>query len=255
MAKRRIKKEFKKKITSISILILITTLIILAVSAGQYYVVYKEDLTPVESKKEYYHLSDFGFVREKSKQDYDKDNIDDYTDIFEGEKQYAKLNPHYISKYYAGGYPEVEKEGVCTDLIWYALKNAGYDFKKMIDKDIELNKNKNTYDIEIVDPNIDFRRVGPQNTFFNRYATSLETDIYDTGKFMPGDIVVFDGTAHIAMISDKYNVNGVPYLIQNRDESQKTKEEDRLEVTDMKVTSHYRFEYTDKVQDLINKLD
>ena len=70
---------------------------------------------------------------------------------------------------------------------------------------------------------------------------------------MPGDIVTFDDSAHIAMISDKYNINGVPYLIQNRDETQKQKEEDRLETTEMKVTGHYRFTYTDKIEKLINK--
>ena len=71
---------------------------------------------------------------------------------------------------------------------------------------------------------------------------------------MPGDILVFDNGDHIAMTSDKYNANGVPYLIQNRDETQKQKEEDRLEKTDMKVTDHYRFEYNNKIKDLINKI-
>ena len=71
---------------------------------------------------------------------------------------------------------------------------------------------------------------------------------------MPGDIISFDYSAHIAMISDKYNVNGVPYLIQNRDETQKEKEEDRLEETDMVVTGHYRFEYNEEIQELINRM-
>ena len=72
---------------------------------------------------------------------------------------------------------------------------------------------------------------------------------------MPGDIVTFDDSANIAMISDKYNENGVPYLIQNRDEAQEVKEEDRLEITDMQVTGHYRFEYNESLQNLINKID
>ena len=123
----------------------------------------------------------------------------------------------------------------------------------MMDKDIEETQKKGTYNIEIVDQNIDFRRVINQEIFFQRYAESLNTDIYAIGEFMPGDIITFDNSAHIAMISDKYNINGVPYVIQNRDETQKQKEEDRLETTEMKVTGHYRFTYTDKIEKLINK--
>ena len=37
--------------------------------------------------------------------------------------------------------------------------------------------------------------------------------------------MVFDGTEHIAMISDKRNKNAIPYLIQNSDEEQEEKEE------------------------------
>lgn len=124
----------------------------------------------------------------------------------------------------------------------------------MIDKDIKDTNKKGIYGIEIIDENIDFRRVINQEVFFERYAENLDPDIYNIGEFMPGDIVTFDDSAHIAMVSDKYNINGVPYLIQNRDETQKTKEEDRLEQTDMQVTGHYRFTYNEKMEDLITKI-
>lgn len=254
MAKRRIKKKFKQKLKSLSLLLGIIILLILAFQVAKYYLISSEKLTPISEKKEYYNISDFGFVRQKSKTDYDKDGIDDYTEYLNGEKEYAKWNPAYISNYYAGGYPEVEKEGVCTDVVWYALQTAGYNLKSMIDKDIEDTKKQSTYNIETVDSNIDFRRVVNQEVFFQRYAKTLTTDIYEVGEFMPGDIITFDNSAHIAMVSDKYNINGVPYLIQNRDETQKQKEEDRLETTEMKVTGHYRFTYTDKIEDLISKI-
>ena len=92
------------------------------------------------------------------------------------------------------------------------------------------------------------------NKFFKRYAESLTTDIYEVGQFQPGDIVTFDDSDHIAMISDKMNKNGVPYLIQNGDEEQEEKEEDRLEITEMEVTGHYRFTYSEKLQKLINMM-
>lgn len=252
--KKKIKKKFKKKIKFLLLTILLITISILGIKAGEYYLAYNEKLIPIDEEKEYYNLSDFGFIRQLSETDYDNDGIDDYTDILNGEKKEAEKNPKYVSKYYANGYPP-DGEGVCTDVVWRALKEAGYELKTMIAADIreEEKAKKNTYDIEIIDDNIDFRRVDNQETFFIRYLPSLTTDIYEIGEFQPGDIVTFDYSDHVAMISDKYNKNGVPYLIQNRDETQKEKEEDRLEITDMEVTGHYRFEYSDKLQEIINK--
>ena len=83
------------------------------------------------------------------------------------------------------------------------------------------------YDIKYRDDNIDFRRVGSQKVFFDSYAEKLPSGLDDLISYQPGDIVVFDGTEHIAMISDKRNKNAIPYLIQNGDEEQEEKEEDR----------------------------
>jgi len=253
--KKKMKKGFKKLIRNFIILIVIGLLLVTGTKAAEYYMSYNEELKPVSHKKEYYNISDFGFIKVTSEEDYDEDGVDDYTDILNGEKKYAEYNPAYISKYYAGGYPPVEKEGVCTDLVWFSFKEAGYSLKDMIVYDIHKEAKKDTYGIEIIDDNIDFRRVGNQEIFFQRYAKTLDPDIYNIGEFMPGDIITFDYSMHIAMISDKYNKNGVPYVIQNRDETQKEKEEDRLEITDMEVTGHYRFEYTQKIQELINEMN
>lgn len=252
--KKKLKQKFKRTIKRLILTILLITLIIAGVKFGEYYMTFKEELVPVDEEKEYYNLSDFGFIRELSETDYDNDGIDDYTDILNGEKKEAEKNPKYVSKYYANGYPP-DGEGVCTDVVWRSLKEAGYDLKSMISADIrqEEKSKKDTYGIEIIDDNIDFRRVDNQETFFIRYLPSLSTDIYEIGEFQPGDLVTFDYSDHIAMISDKYNKNGVPFVIQNRDETQKEKEEDRLEITDMEVTGHYRFEYSEKLQEIINK--
>ena len=147
-----------------------------------------------------------------------------------------------------------ENEGVCTDVIWRALMEAGYLLKDMMAKDIRDTYDEDVYGIEIVDDNIDFRRVGNQETFLKRYATSLTTDIEDIKEFMPGDIVTFNDSEHIAIISDKRNAHGIPYLIQNSDEKQTEKEEDVLEITDMVVTGHYRFTYNENLKELIDSL-
>ena len=69
---------------------------------------------------------------------------------------------------------------------------------------------------------------------------------------MPGDILIFDYDEYAAIVSDKYNKNGVPYIISNRSDKQKQKEENILEKTDMTLTGHYRFEYNKKIEKLIN---
>lgn len=250
MAKRKLKKKAKTTIQALSLVFLVVILIMIGSEAINYYRVDSEKLIPIDQKKDYYNISDFGFAIVKSNKDYNNNGKDDYTDIFEGEKEYAEFNPKYKSQYYDNGYPPVEREGVCTDLIWYSLKNAGYTLKDLMDKDIRNNKKK--YGISYIDTNIDFRRVYNQDVFFSRYAKELTTDMYEIGQFMPGDILVFDYGDHIAMVSDKYTKDGVPYVIQNRDEKQKQKEENCLEKTDMEITSHYRFEYNKKIEKLIN---
>jgi uncharacterized protein YijF (DUF1287 family) len=80
-------------------------------------------------------------------------------DFVQGARKDAQVKPLYKDAYYSGGYPP-DNEGVCTDVIWRAFKNAGYDLKKMIDSDIK--NNINDYPRirgERPDPNIDFRRV------------------------------------------------------------------------------------------------
>lgn len=255
MAKKKLKKKAKKYIRIVVLIVLTIVLVLVGTQAIEYSKADNQKLIPVDQKKEYYNISDFGFIRLRSNTDYNKNGNDDYLDFLKGEQQYAKFNPKYKNDYYAGGYPPVEKEGVCTDLIWYAFKNAGYSLKDMIDKDIKNTRKKKVYYIETIDSNIDFRRVSNQGIFFERYAKTLDNDMYEIGEFMPGDILIFDDSAHIAMVSDKYTKDGVPYLIQNRDETQKQKEENRLEETDMEITGHYRFEYNKKIEKLINSIE
>lgn len=85
--------------------------------------------------KKQYEAKDFQIPVLKSQTDKDQDGIDDYTDILLGARAEAKRKPTYHSAYYAGGYPP-ETEGVCTDVIWRAFQDAGYNLKEMVDTDI-----------------------------------------------------------------------------------------------------------------------
>lgn len=187
--------------------------------------------------KEYYKASDFHIKTIYSKSDYDKDNVDDYTDFVLGARKDAQNNPTYVSKYYEDSYPE-DNEGVCTDTIWRAFKNAGYSLRDMVDNDIKNHKNDYPA-IEYRDKNIDFRRVENLNIFFKKYALTLTNDYNEIEKWQPGDIVVFE-EKHIGIISDRRNADGIPYVIHNY--GQPIKEEDYL--AKAKITAHYRFDAT-----------
>ncbi len=168
----------------------------------------------------------------KSDIDKDNDGIDDYSDILEGAKKFIKDEPKYKSKYYDGGYPTDEYR-VCTDLIWYALDNAGYDFKTLIDEDIKTNKD--AYDSDVGDTNIDFRRVRNIKVYLDRNVRSLS--LYK--DFNPGDIVVYKN--HIAIVSDKVNKRKENYIIHQH--AFYNYEDDGLFRDE--IIGHYRWEIKD----------
>ena len=87
--------------------------------------------------------------------DKDNDSIDDQTDILNNVRKYIATNPKYKSKYYASGYPD-DGYGVCTDVVAFGLKGAGYDLMELVNEDIK--NNRNNYNIDTIDKNIDFRR-------------------------------------------------------------------------------------------------
>lgn len=215
-------KKFLKIITIVLIIILIVILSLLL------YWIYKPSYT----------AKHFGITTIKSKTDKDGDGIDDYTDILLGARAEAERKPEYKSAYYAGGYPPVT-EGVCTDVIWRALQDAGYLLKDMVDEDIAQNVELYPRVNGKPEPNIDFRRVPNLKVYFERNHIVLTNDLTQIEEWQPGDIVTF-GTVHIGIISDKRNKNGVPYLIHNG--GQPHREEDILELYNefKPISGHYR---------------
>lgn len=186
-----------------------------------------------------YYNDDFNIETLVSDYDKDNDGIDDFRDILEGARIDAKNRPKYKSAYYAGGYPP-NNEGVCTDLVWRAFKNAGYSLKDLVDEDIKNNINLYPRVNGRADPNIDFRRVANLKVFFDRNANRLTLDYKDISAWQGGDIVIF-GPNHIAIVSDKRNRDGIPYIIHNA--GQYNREEDALVRwhNNRGITGHYRF--------------
>ena len=218
-------KELNKKL----IIVCIIFAAIAAVSASLYALFYF-NIIP----KKIYTAEDFGIDTIKSDVDKDDDSLDDFTDILLSARDYLKTKPEYKSEYYAGGYPP-QGEGVCTDVIWAALKGAGYSLKDLVDFDILHNTQSYPGVNMTPDKNIDFRRVRNLLVFFKRKAESLTLETDKISEWQPGDIVVFDG--HIAIVSDKRNKKGVPYILHNG--GQPVLEEDAM--TRYNIVGHFRW--------------
>lgn len=212
-----------KKTTKIILILLIIIIILI-------YILYRYNYIPHKKyTNDYFNIEQY-----KSKIDKDKDGIDDQTDILNNTREYIKTKPKYKSKYYETGYPN-DEYGVCTDVVGNALKNSGYDLMELVNEDIKNNKEK--YDIEVIDKNIDFRRVKNLKIFFKNNTINLTTDINKIEEWQGGDIIIFKN--HIGIISDKRNKKGIPFIIHNQSPYQSNYEEDILE-TRNDIVGHYR---------------
>lgn len=181
-----------------------------------------------------YFNHDFNIETYFSDFDMDGDGIDDQTDILNSVFDYIATKPKYKSKYYNGGYPD-DNFGVCTDVVAFGLKGAGYDLMSLVNEDI-LN-NLSLYGISKADKNIDFRRVRNLKIYFDRHAISLTVDVNKFSEWQGGDIVVFKN--HIGVISDKRNRKGIPLVIHHASVYQKSYEEDILGFRS-DIVGHYR---------------
>ncbi len=217
----------KSKIIIISI---IGVLIIIAI-----YLLYKFNY--IEHKS--YSSEYFNIEVVKSDKDYDNDGIEDYKDILDGAKITAKNKVTYKSAYYEGGYPP-DYEGVCTDVIWRSLAHAGYNLKELMDEDIANNVEAYPRVDGKPDPNIDFRRVPNQLVFFQRNTEVLTNDIKKIEEWMPGDIVIFSDN-HVAIISDKRNSKGIPFLIHNANQFRREDDAFEMWAKSRGITGHFRF--------------
>lgn len=183
-----------------------------------------------------YSNSDFNIETYISSVDKDNDGIDDQTDILNNLRTYIAKKPKYKSKYYETGYPD-DEYGVCTDVVANGLKDAGYDLKELVNEDIINNKEK--YNIEVIDKNIDFRRVRNLDVYLKNNSISLTKDLSQIEEWQGGDIIVFKD--HIGIISDKRNKNGIPLLIHHANPLQVNYEEDVLELYGQDyIIGHYR---------------
>lgn len=124
---------------------------------------------------------------------------------------------------------------MCSDVVAFGLKDAGYDLMELVNQHVQ--NHKEDYDIDIIDKNIDFRRVQNLNIYFKYNAKSLTTDIHRIEEWQGGDIVIFEN--HIGIVSDHRNKNGVSFVIHHASPYQIYYEEDILEYRN-DIVGHYR---------------
>lgn len=177
----------------------------------------------------------------KSEFDFNNNGIDDYSDFVIGAKKDAQKHPRYNPAYVSknNGYPD-DNNGVCTDVIWRAFREAGYSLRTMLNNDIDRRRGAYTNIQNEPDPYIDFRRVKTLKPFFEQYSENLELEMTDPKNWQPGDIITFDPRDfHIGILSDNRNEDGYPLVIHNM--GQNEREEDYLPRKINEITGHYRF--------------
>lgn len=192
-----------------------------------------------------YTGADFGIETVLSGRDFNGNGVDDSTDLLLGARRDAENRPRYDGCYWAEGFPP-EDVGVCADVVWRAFREAGYDLREMVDRDVSLRPEAYPA-VDRPDKNIDFRRVRNLRVFFEEHALSLTLDSDEIGAWQPGDIVIFGENQHIGIVSDKRNREGRTWIIHNG--GQLRREEDYL--GQGTVTGHYRFDAAQMDGDLL----
>jgi uncharacterized protein YijF (DUF1287 family) len=175
-------------------------------------------------------------------EDSDGDGIVDPLDIALGAKKLLVNGARYIERYVSIAYPggDVPRtEGVCSDTVIRALRNAGIDLQKEVHEDI-LRAPKAYPMVEKVDASINHRRVRTILPWFERHFTHLP----EGAPFLPGDVVFFDtfpqreGPDHLGVVSDALSPTGRPMVINNWTDGATDAEMDLLAF--VPVTHHFR---------------
>jgi uncharacterized protein YijF (DUF1287 family) len=175
-------------------------------------------------------------------EDRDGDGIVDRLDILIGAKKLLFNHAKYIERYVSIPYPNGDvprSEGVCSDTVIRALRNAGIDLQREVHEDI-LRAPKAYPMVEKIDASINHRRVRTLLPWFVRHFVTLPKG----ERFLPGDVVFFDtfpsreGPDHLGVVSDRAEKSGLPLVINNWTDGAVDAEMDLLSW--VPVTHHFR---------------
>ncbi|HEY1587272.1 MAG TPA: DUF1287 domain-containing protein [Polyangia bacterium] len=176
-------------------------------------------------------------------EDRDGDGIVDRLDVLVGAKKLLYNGARYIERYVSIPYPAGDvprSEGVCSDTVIRALRNAGLDLQREVHEDI-LRAPAAYPMVEKVDASINHRRVRTLLPWFVRHWQTLPRGT----KYLPGDVVFFDtfpqreGPDHLGVVSDTVGRSGQPNVINNWTDGATDAEMDLLSW--VPVTHHFRW--------------
>ncbi len=176
-------------------------------------------------------------------EDRDGDGIVDRLDVLLGAKKLLYNGARYIERYVSIPYPGGDvprSEGVCSDTVIRALRNAGLDLQREVHEDI-LRAPAAYPMVEKVDASINHRRVRTLLPWFVRHWRTLPRG----ARYLPGDVVFFDtfpqrpGPDHLGVVSDSAGPSGLPNVINNWTDGATDAEMDLLSW--VPVTHHFRW--------------
>ena len=179
-------------------------------------------------------------------EDRDGDGIVDRLDVLLGAKKLLYNGARYLERYVAIDYPNGDvprTEGVCSDTVIRALRNAGLDLQREVHEDI-LRAPRAYPMVEKVDASINHRRVRTLLPWFVRHWQTLPRG----ARARPGDVVFFDtfpareGPDHLGVVSDRVGAGGQPLVINNWTDGATDAEMDLLSW--VPVTHHFRWPST-----------
>lgn len=179
--------------------------------------------------------------------DADRDGIPDQADILRGAKKTVLNKAAYGTGYLRLDYPggDVPRgQGVCTDVVVRALRNAGLDLQVLLQRDIKRNPARYPF-VRRPNRNIDHRRVRTLLPYFKAHWRSREPGVSEESlaDWLPGDVVFMDtmrgpGADHLGIVSDRAGPSGLPLIINNWCPGCHTSEMDLL--GSIRVTHRFR---------------
>lgn len=153
-------------------------------------------------------------------EDYDGDGLVNPLDVLLGAKKLCLNKAAYVSNYRALRYPggDVPRtEGVCTDTLVRALRNAGWDLQQAIHEDATKKPQLYPLSGKAPDANIDHRRIRMMLPWFRQNFVQVP----EGAPYLPGDLVLFDtfpnkaGPDHAGIVSDRLGPSGLPLVVNN----------------------------------------
>ena len=192
-----------------------------------------------------YTNEDFNIKTYISKTDKDNDGIDDQTDILNNVRDYIKTNPKYKSKYYATGYPN-DEYGVCTDVVAFGLQGAGYDLMNLVNEHIKSNRN--LYDIDVIDKNIDDIKL---KNLINKSLKNIEIDYKNIT-----DVYIRSASAGLSLSVVIHEIEKIIAELKSAIKDEESTEHVKNLVQDLsRVTDGYASVIKSKKQSLVNVSD